>query len=145
MKDLNTSLAGAGIAVAMSCLLVSPAGAGKWPGTQASPGAALAAKAIGQACKGVLAPSQIAELDAYLAKAAAEAKTDPAMRGFSFDRFVRELSADYAARYRDAKECNADATEEARDSLKRVRAAMASGRALPTRINDRIPAPPKSK
>jgi hypothetical protein len=112
----------------MSGLIATPSMA-KWPGDRASPGGALAAKAIGQECR-VFNASEIAELDAYLTRARQEmTRTQPS---FDYDKFSAKLSADYAAKYNDPKACTSDATEEAKDLLDRVRTAMKTGRILAT-------------
>jgi hypothetical protein len=114
----------------------SPVMAYKWPGDTESPGGAISAKVIGQYCSGVLSPSEIAELDAYLAKAASElAQKEEAKKGSgfssqSFETFSKALTKDYETKYRDPKACDAGATEEARDMLQRVRKAMAAGTPL---------------
>jgi hypothetical protein len=119
---------GVSFAFVLGGLLITPAMAYKWPGDGASVGSVLSAKIIGQQCQGVLSASEIAELDAYLAKAASEWAADAANAGFSFEKFVSGLSADYAAKFRDPKACDGDATEEAQDTLQRVRKAMATGK-----------------
>ncbi len=114
-----------------------PAAAYKWPGEAPSPGAALSAKVIGKRCPDILSAAEITELDAYLARAAAElsrsdqeqAAKDTSYRPLSFDAFAVALTADYERKYADGKAC-AGASEEARDSLQRVRKAMASAAPL---------------
>jgi hypothetical protein len=114
----------------------SPVMADKWPGDTPSPGGAISAKVVGQYCSGVLSPSEIAELDAYLAKAASElaqkeeAKEGSGFSSQSFEKFSKALAEDYGTKYRDPKACNAGASEDARDMLQRVRKAMAAGTPL---------------
>lgn len=100
-------------------------------GASASIGGAISAKSIGRHCSGVLAPSEIAELDTYLAKASKEWEARRVnKKGLSFDEIASALAQTYESKYRDLKTCDADATEEARDSLQRIRKAMASGKPL---------------
>jgi hypothetical protein len=108
----------------------------KWPGDDAGPGGAVAAKVIGLQCPDVLSASDIGELDAYLAKAAsewakrAETQKKSGDRSPSLDTIIRGLTETYTKKYRDPKACDADATEAARDMLQRVRRAMAAGMPL---------------
>jgi hypothetical protein len=126
MTQSRLSRAGLFIALVTTSLIATPSMA-KWPGDGASPGGALAAKAIGQECR-VFNASELAELDAYLTRARQEmARTQP---NFDYDKFSTKLSADYAAKYNDPNACTADATEEARDLLERVRTAIKTGRIL---------------
>jgi transposase len=119
----------------------SPATAYKWPGTGANPGAAIAAKVIGEQCPGVLSASEISELDAYLSKWEADVKQldeaeksrDSTYQPFPIEKFPKlrkALGDEYTKKYRDPKNCNADAVEEARDTLQRVKQEMASGKPL---------------
>jgi hypothetical protein len=113
---------------------VPPAAAYKWPGTGASPGAAISAKVIGKNCPAVLTAAEIAELEAYIARAISEleerAKETPSSRPFSYRMFASNLEADYERSFKDGRPCDADATEEAQDIVGRVRKAMASGAPL---------------
>jgi hypothetical protein len=118
------SLAGAGSAVVLWGLLATPASAYNWPGDGASPGSVVWTKVIGQKCSGVFTASEMVELDAYLAKARSEWAADRSLADMSFDRFVTELSANYAGDY--PRKCNEDA-EGAQEMLQRVRAVMATG------------------
>jgi hypothetical protein len=126
-----------GVILTLSQLSAPPAMAYKFPGEGPSPAGAIAAKAIGQQCPGILSPAEIEELDAYLAKDAsetarieAEKRKDPAYRPFPNEEFRKNLTEDYEKKYRDPRNCDADAAEEARDMLQRVRKAMASGMPL---------------
>jgi hypothetical protein len=133
MRTASALGIGASVALAMVAVFAAPAAAYKWPGTEASVGAAVSASVIGRKCAGILGASELAEIEAYLAKAASEWDADPANAGSSFATFVSGLSATYEAKYPAA--CG-DATEEARDTLERVRKAMASGgRLLPVAGN----------
>lgn len=127
MSQSRLSRAGLYIALAM-CGLMTTQSMAKWPGDVASPGSALDAKAIGQECR-ILNAQEIAELDAYLAKARAEmARKNPA---FDFDDFVARLFPQYVARYHDNPiACTAAAAEEARDTLAKVRTAFKTGKFL---------------
>jgi hypothetical protein len=107
--------------------LLAPAMANKWPPGEVVPGKVVWAKVVGEECAGVLTASEIAELDAYLAKAAAEWGGNPVNAGISFKKLMADLSTDNAADY--PKDCAADAAE-ARDILLGVRRAMASGKPL---------------
>jgi hypothetical protein len=110
----------------------SPVLAYKWPGDGPSPGGAISAKVIGQYCSGILSSTEIAELDAYLAKAASElAQKEEAKKGSgfssqSFETFRKGLTKDYESKYRDPKACDADATEEARVRLEPLLIPIAS-------------------
>jgi hypothetical protein len=107
--------------------LVAPATANHWRPDDVVPGSVVWAKVVGEECPGVLSASEIAELDAYLAKAAAEWEGDPKSPGFSFKKFATDLAGTYAGSY--PKECAGDAAE-ARDILQRARKAMATGKPL---------------
>jgi hypothetical protein len=118
--------------------LATPAMAYKWPGDSPSLGGAISAKVIGKSCPGVLSAAEIAELEAYLARAASEqarenkerAGKDASYRPLPFDTFSADLTARYESKFRDPKACDADAAEEARDMLQRVRKTMAGGGAI---------------
>jgi hypothetical protein len=95
-------------------------------------GGVVHAKVIGQLCPGVLKDSEVAELDAYLAKAAPEWDADPHHVTFTFDTLVRDLSEGYVTEYRDPHNagppaCSSESVEEARETLERVRAFMKTG------------------
>jgi hypothetical protein len=113
---------------------VTPAAAYKWPGAGASPGAAISAKVIGKNCPAMLTAAEIAELDAYIARAISELEArgeeNPSSRPFSYRTFVTNLEADYERSFKDGRPCDAGAAEEAQDILARVRKAMASGAPL---------------
>jgi hypothetical protein len=108
-------------------LRFAPALAQKWPRDDASVGSVVWARVVGQECQGVLSPYEIGQLDAYLARAAAEWKSRPDLADQSFDTFVKGLAAGYAKDYPSA--CRDDEVE-ARDILQRVRRALASGKPL---------------
>ena len=107
--------------------LLAPAMANQWPPGEVVPGKVVWAKVVGEECSGVLTASEIAEFDAYLAKAAAEWGGNPANAGISFKKLMADMATDYASDY--PKDCAADAAE-ARDILQAVRKAMASGKPL---------------
>jgi hypothetical protein len=111
----------------LSALTVLPSMADsyRWPG---SVGGAAAAKVIGERCAGSLSNPEIAEIDAYLAKARSEWATTGS--NLKFDDLLRTLMDTYAATYSQAEACNASATEEARKTLQLVRKAMASGKPI---------------
>jgi hypothetical protein len=119
-------------------LAAAPAAGYKFPGDAPSPGGALAAAAIGKLCPGTLAPAEIEELNAYLARDAAEQQKideerktkDPAYKPFPSEYFRKLLFQDYEKKYSDAANCTADAAEEAGDMLRRVRKTMASAAPL---------------
>lgn len=128
----------AGVCLALIAICAAPAAAGRWPGDLASPGGALAARAIGQACRDVLDAAALAELDLFLARARTEWQADTTRSGKAaiYDEFTAKLADDYAARYRDGTACDADATEEARDMHGRVQRSLASGRPVLPNRND---------
>ena len=115
--------------------LAGPAMAYKWPGEGPSIGGAISSKAIGKYCAGVLSAAEIAEFDAFLAKAAADyarAEKEKADKkaGYapvSLEAITAGLAGDYDKKYRDGTACDADAAEQAKDMLARVRKMMASG------------------
>lgn len=109
------------------CGLMTTLATAERPGIAASPGGALAAKAIGLECR-VLDATEIGELDAYLALARTEISRRPG--ALNFDQFVAELYPEYVAKYHDPRACTADAAEEARDTLARVRTAVKTGKLL---------------
>jgi hypothetical protein len=125
--------------IALSLLLCLPAAAPAtariWEGAGASPGGAIAAKAIGQYCPGVLSRPEIDELDAYLAKDASEQRKkddeatqrDSGYKPFAFEEFRRNFAAHMVEKYSNAKNCDADSAEEARDMLQRIRKLLATG------------------
>jgi hypothetical protein len=129
-------IAGGSLAFMLWGPILTPATAYKWPGDGASVGSALSAKIIGQQCQGLLSASEIVELDAFLAKAASEWIADASSPSISFERFVSGLSAEYVAKYRDPKACDAEAIEEPQDTLQRVRKAMATGKPVLPDKND---------
>jgi hypothetical protein len=138
----RTQLARFCLKLALSGAVASPAGAYRWPGEEAGPGAAIAARVIGQHCVGLLSASEIGELDAYIAKATsewkrkAEAQKNNSYRSPSPEAIMRQLTETYTKKYRDPLACDADAGEEARDMLMRVRKAMASGKPIYPDEND---------
>ena len=125
-----------GLTLVLCGSLAAPVSAYKWPGDSASLGSAVAAKVIGQQCAGLLSASDIREVDAYLARAASELAKKPDAQKYSVDgrpfheTLVRGLTQTYSEKYRDPKACDADAAEEAQDTLGKIRKAMASGKAL---------------
>jgi hypothetical protein len=124
--------------------LAGPAMAYKWPGEGPSIGGAISAKAIGKHCNGVLSATEVAEFDAFLTKAAADyaaVEQEKAAKklGYiplSLETITAGLSKDYDNKYRDGQACDTDASEEARDMLKRVRKMMAAGGAIYARPSD---------
>jgi hypothetical protein len=129
--------------VALLCgAVASPAVAYKWPGERASLGSAVAAKVIGQQCAGILSAPDIRVLEAYLAKAASElAKKPDAMKysvnGVPFhETLMRRLTETYSQKYRDPLACDAETTEEAQDTLQKIRKEMATGKPLFPDEND---------
>jgi hypothetical protein len=111
-------------------------------GPSAGLGSAISAKVIGQHCAGLLSASDIREIDAYLARAASELATKPNLARSSVDGLpfhellMRRLAAVYAKKYADPTACDADAAEEAQDTLRKVRNAMRSGKPLFLDDND---------
>ena len=109
---------------ALTCLVLmaahSRAGAELWPGTDAPPGGAIAAKVIGQQCAGVLEPPEIQELAAFIDKRSREFAN-----GTSDERrypmFFPRLEQMYRQIYAQPRRCDADAAAMARDMLERVR------------------------
>ena len=109
----------------------------KWPGEGVSFGGAIAAKVVGQLCPNVLSTSDIAEIDTYITKYSSESVAIELQKSkqsgdkpFPLDEFRQSLTEKYEAKYRDPQSCDADAAEEARDMLQRVRKAMATGGSL---------------
>jgi hypothetical protein len=76
------------------------------------------------------------EIDAYLEKSADELARKPdarkyAVNGVPFHETVTQrLTETYTKKYSDPAACDADAFEEAQDTLQKVRKAMASGKPL---------------
>jgi hypothetical protein len=132
----RSSSACLGLFLVLCGSVAAPASAYKWPGENAGLGSAIAAKVIGQQCAGLLSASDIREVDAYLAKAARELATKPdaqknSVNGTSFhEALIRDLTETYTKKYRDPKACDADAAEEAQDTLGKIRKAMATGKPL---------------
>ena len=128
---LRRSTAHLGLSLLLCGPLVASAMAYKWPGDQPSLGSAVAAKVIGQQCKGVLSAAELGELDAYLSKAADElgqrqskvSAADDGYRSPTPAAIMQLLTETYTTKYRDPRACNDDATEEARDTLDKVRKA----------------------
>jgi hypothetical protein len=110
--------------------VTAPAQAYKWPGTAPAPGGAISAKVIGQNCPGVLSGHEIGEIDAYLGKAGRELDARAEAGAPNFATFASGLTATYQANFRDPVACGADAVEEARDMLQRIRLVMVSGAPL---------------
>ena len=132
-----------GLIAALCGATVAPAAAYKWPGDTAGLASAISAKVIGQRCAGLLSASDIREIDAYLAKAAREllakkpdAQTSSVDGVPSHEVLTRELAQRYQRKYGDPTACDADAAEEAQDTLRKVRQAMASGKPLFPDEND---------
>ena len=138
----RSSSARVGLMLVLCGSVATPAPAYKWPGDNASLGSAIAAKVIGQQCAGMLSASEIGEIDAYLGRAADELARKPDVLKHSADgtpfheTLMRDLTQTYTAKYRDAKACDADAAEEAQDTLQKVRTAMATGKPLYPDEND---------
>jgi hypothetical protein len=129
--------------------LAGPAMAYKWPGDGPSIGGAVAAKSIGRHCKGVLTGADMAEIETFLSKAAAdyaavEKERAASRHGYkprSLDSILAALATSYDGKYGDGGACGGSAAEEARDMLARIRKMMAAGGsvfALPS-DPDRIP------
>jgi len=117
-----------------AAVMSAPAHAYKFPGDGAPLGGVVATKVIAQSCAGTLTAPEIAELDAFIGKAAAAMDTKDAAdekgRGYktlNSGELIKALTETYTAKYRDPANCNAGSTEEARDMLERVRKVMAAG------------------
>jgi hypothetical protein len=110
--------------VAVSMLTVQPAGAEKWPGDDAPPGGAIAAKVIGQSCSGALDKGEIAELEDYIARRRAEFMAGDSDQQHLARYLFPQLDRAYQSDYSDPSRCTADSTEMARDMLQRVRRIM---------------------
>jgi hypothetical protein len=138
----RTSSARFGLALVLCGSVAAPTSAYKWPGDSAGLGSAIAAKVIGQQCVGLLSASDIRELDAFLAKSLSElAKKPDAMKysvnGTPFhETLARRLTETYTNKYRDPMACDADAAEQAQDTIQKVRKAMATGKPLYPDEND---------
>ena len=132
----RTATARLGLMLVMSGLAAAPASAYKWPGEKASLGSAIAAKVIGQQCVGTLSASDMREIDTYLDKSAEELARKPDARKYSVngapfhETVTQRLTETYTKKYSDPAACDADAFEEAQDTLQKVRKAMASGKPL---------------
>jgi len=119
-----------------------PAAADKWSGDTAGLGSTTSAKVIGRHCAGILSASDIREIDAYLARAASELarKTAAELSGVDgvpfHELLMRQLAETYAKKYADPTACDANAAEEAQDTLRKVRKAMGSGKPLFPDDND---------
>ena len=77
--------------------------------------------------------SDIAEIDPYITKYLSESVALEQQKSkqrdykpFPLDELLQNLTKTYEAKYRDPQNCDADAAEEARDMLQRVRKAMAT-------------------
>jgi hypothetical protein len=131
-----------GLILVLCGSVAAPASAYKWPGDSAGLGSAVAAKGIGRRCAGRLSASDMREVDAYLAKAAGELAKKPDARkdsvtGTAFhETLMRRLTEAYSEKYRDPKACDAEAAEEAQDTLMKIRKAMATGKPLYPAEND---------
>ena len=105
----------------------------KFPGDDPSLGSAVATKIIGQFCSGTLSQSESAEIDAYIAKATSEwqkneeRKKNKGYSSLSAQEIVRILTQTYSDKYKSTSACDDGATEEARDTLEKVRKLMAAG------------------
>ena len=83
----------------------------KWPGDGPAPGAAISSIVIGKYCPNILSASEVAELEAYLAKAKAELaqqdeeakRKDSSYQPLQFDDFRRRYSEDIEKRFGDSK------------------------------------------
>ena len=107
--------------VVVSILTVQPARAEKWPGDDAPPGGAIAAKVIGQSCRGALDKSEVAELEDYIARRRAEFMAGDSDQQHLAKYLFPQLDRAYTSDYSDPSRCTADSTEMARDMLQRVR------------------------
>lgn len=121
--------------IAIACLactlLAAPALADR---ESVAPGAAVAAKVIGQKCAGALTSAEIGELDAYLAKDAGEsvkameAKAKAGgYNGPSMQQLQATLTDSLSKKYSDPANCNTTTMAQARDMLDRVRRVTATG------------------
>ena len=110
--------------VVVSILTVQPARAEKWPGEDAPPGGAIAAKVIGQSCSGSLDKREIAELEDYIAQRRAEFMAGDSDQQHLAKYLFPQLDRAYQSDYSDPSRCTADTTEMARDMLQRVRRIM---------------------
>lgn len=97
------------------------AAAEKWPGQEAAPGGALAARVIGFMCANALSPKDIFDLDLYLAQRRAQANAEKPEEREKLIRIYVALETGYFKMYRDGKRCNAGQIEMARDMVQRVR------------------------
>ncbi len=138
----RTASAQFGLVLVLSGFVAEPASAYKWPGEDAGLGSAIAAKVIGQQCVGLLSASDMREIDAYLAKSASELANKPDARKYSvngapfYETLTQRLTETYTKKYSDPAACDADAFEEAQDTLQKVRKAMAAGKPLYPDEND---------
>lgn len=114
---------GAGLALMTAAIASQPALAEKWPGKTPVPGGAVAAKAIGSVCPGILKPGESDELTAYIERYLDTISSrDPQMRERIGGQVLPELERVYTADYAKPGGCGPGATELAQDMLQRVRA-----------------------
>ena len=112
------------LSVVVPVLAAQSAQAEKWPGEDAPPGGAIAAKVIGQSCNGSLDKGEIAELEDYIARRRAEFMAGDSDQQHLAKYLFPQLDRAYQSDYSDPSRCTADSTEMARDMLQRVRRIM---------------------
>lgn len=123
------------VPLVLACAATQPAMAYKWPGEGPSPGGAISAKVIGEACADTLTKVELTEIDRYLERAGRELSEKYAAESggadmFQYDDFKTGLTATYRAKYQEPGACDHQANVEARDMLRRVRSAMVSSAPL---------------
>ncbi len=102
-----------------------PAHAGRWPGTTASIGGAIAARIIAVKCSGPLTPAEIAELDSYIDERQTAFMTGSKANQRYGERVFPLVARDYDKNYSSPDACNSAARDMAKDMLGRVRQAQA--------------------
>lgn len=129
----------AGLALTISAACVQSAAAEKWPGKSPVPGGAVAAKAIGASCPGVLGEVEMGELSAYLKRYLDTiGGRDAQLRERIGGRVLPELERAYMADYSKPGACSAGASEMAQDMLQRVRAAAGDADYWDQVLNPRV-------
>ncbi len=119
-------------ALILAALAVSTPAAGQiWPGSQAPPGGAIAAKVVGEVCPGVMSEEDVAELKNYIAERARHFQSGRRYER-RFAAFFPQIEERFRASYAQPGGCTREAADMARDILERVRrTAPGTGFAAP--------------
>ncbi|MCB1503551.1 MAG: hypothetical protein KDJ47_01110 [Hyphomicrobiaceae bacterium] len=113
-----------GLALVTTVAFGLPASAEKWPGTSPVVGGAIAAKAVGKVCPGVLQPDDMTVLQTYIDRYLDTiGERDPGTREHFSTKLLPEMEKSYTEQHAKPGGCGTGAVELAQDMVQRVRAA----------------------